>query len=135
MKTLAWVLLIPSLTFAQSVYKCPDTEGRFTLQQTPCANGQQIVVSKSVNGQGSDASRLVEYSKKLDEERKRKEEEEIEFKKKAEDAKALEESKRHYGIKNGRSDRDRARDNLISLCYAYPKRGYCWDLDQFDKQQ
>lgn len=33
MKTLALLLLIPSLTFAQSVYKCPDSEGRFSFSR------------------------------------------------------------------------------------------------------
>ena len=53
MKALALLLLIPSLSLAQSFYQCKDSEGKLAFQQIPCAGeGKAITVKPLSNGNG-----------------------------------------------------------------------------------
>mgnify|MGYP003380156852 CR=1 FL=1 len=134
MKTLALLLLIPSLTFAQSVYKCPDSEGRFILQQKPCVGGEgkEIAVKPLENGQGANASQLVNYSNKLDKEREEKRLAEQQERESADKKKAIEESIKAYGIYDGRSRNDRMRDSLRDSCNKFPNSSMCDSVRHYE---
>ena len=109
MKILAALLLVPSLAFTQSVYKCPDSEGRFILQQKPCVGGEgkEIAVKPLENGKGSDQSSLIKYSQQLEEDRNRVAIEKDIAIKKQNEQKAIDETIKKNGIVNGKSDNDR----------------------------
>lgn len=119
MKILATLLLIPSLGLAQSVYKCPIEEGKFVLQQQPCKEGKEIAVKPLANGNGSDASALLQYGKQLESERIKAEEERALAIKTRDARKAIEETIKEKGIVNGRSDTDRYCDRKDA------DTGYC----------
>ena len=110
MKTLALLLLVPSLVVAQPVYKCPTDEGRFVLQQQPCQQGQEINVKPLTSGHGGDTSALIQYSKQLESERIKAEQERALAIKTRNERKAIEEAIKEKGIVNGRSDIDRYCD-------------------------
>ena len=126
MKILALLLLVPSLALSQSFYQCKDSEGKLAFQQIPCAGeGKEIVVKPLSNGNGGDASALIQYGQKLEAERLRAEQERAIAIKTRNERKAVEEAILEKGIVNGRSDIDRycdRRDADTAYCNMFRTR-------------
>lgn len=108
MKTLALILLIPSLSLAQTMYKCPDANGVTKFQQLPCDGGNEVSIKPLSNGKGSGTGRELEYYKTMKAEQERINAEEEERIAQANNKKALERVIKEKGIVNGKSYKDRS---------------------------
>ena len=107
MKTLAFLLLIPSLVFSQTMYKCPDTNGSLKLQQLPCEGGSKVVIRPISNGKGASPKGELEYARNLQAEQEQKKKEEADRIYNENARKAIERTIKEKGIVNGKSYRDR----------------------------
>ena len=107
MKTLAFLLLTPSLVFSQTVYKCPDTNGSLKLQQLPCEGGSEVVIKPISNGKGASAKNELDYARNTQEEKERTKKEEADRIYNENARKAIERTIKEKVIVNGKSYRDR----------------------------
>jgi hypothetical protein len=121
------LVFIPALAFSQIVYKCPDSSGTIKFQQLPCDGGKEVLVKPILNGQGADASKMVEYNRKIDEERNKAEAEKEIALKEENNKRASEEIIKEKGIKNGKT-----RDERFNECF-YGGYRRCSDILNEDR--
>ena len=117
------LILIPTLAFTQTIYRCPDSSGALKLQQLPCDNGKEVTIKPLMNGKGSNLSEMMDYANRKKEEQDGLKAEQKKIEQEKNTKRAIEKTVREQGIIDGKTFSERnvdchtLRGNLKQNCW------------------